>query len=338
MLARMNGFRVTILVLFCLTVGLMFYAVTVVIPGRQEQYELYRTMQKSNEYRQRNAEHLARMEQLGPDVEAPEVSTARSEAEEGERKRQQEINEAEESSVLASARRKEEERTARAAAEEAAAPAALGRVASFNREWNSILFTPEGAKTPLNDGLVIAVRRGDYIVCEAVIDGRDEESGQVSATVKQAIFAANGNMPQETPTPAAGDEIIISPFLSGRDLRDDNEHFGAALRQMEQGDMTTALPQQPAPAADPAPAPAAETPAPAAQQDDGMPALEPIPTDDDDDMPKEDGAPAEQPAAPAENSTPAAVLPVQPAQLPAFPTTENKNGLPEVEAALVPIP
>lgn len=328
MLARMNGFRVTILVLFCLTVGLMFYAVTVVIPGRQEQYELYRTMQKSNEYRQRNAEHLARMEQLGPDVEAPEVSNARSEAEEGERKRQQEINEAEESSVLASARRKEEERTARAAAEEAAAPAALGRVASFNREWNSILFTPEGAKTPLNDGLVIAVRRGDYIVCEAVIDGRDEESGQVSATVKQAIFAANGNAPQDTPTPAAGDEIILSPFLSGRDLRDDNEHFGAALRQMEQGDMTTALPQQPAPA------PAADAPAPAAQGEDGMPALEPIPTEDDDDMPKEDGAPA----APAENSTPAAALPVQPAQLPAFPTTENKNGLPEVEAALVPIP
>lgn len=330
MLARMNGFRVTILVLFCLTVGLMFYAVTVVIPGRQEQYELYRTMQKSNEYRQRNAEHLARMEQLGPDVEAPEVSTARSEAEEGERKRQQEINEAEESSVLASARRKEEERTARAAAEEAAAPAALGRVASFNREWNSILFTPEGAKTPLNDGLVIAVRRGDYIVCEAVIDGRDEESGQVSATVKQAIFAANGNAPQDTPTPAAGDEIILSPFLSGRDLRDDDAHFGAALRQMEQGDMTTALPQQPAPAAD--------APAPAAQGEDGMPALEPIPTEDDDDMPKEDGAPAEQPAPAAENSTPAAALPVQPTQLPAFPTTENKNGLPEVEAALVPIP
>lgn len=332
MLARMNGFRVTILVLFCLTVGLMFYAVTVVIPGRQEQYELYRTMQKSNEYRQRNAEHLARMEQLGPDVEAPEVSNARSEAEEGERKRQQEINEAEESSVLASARRKEEERTARAAAEEAAAPAALGRVASFNREWNSILFTPEGAKTPLNDGLVIAVRRGDYIVCEAVVDGRDEESGQVSATVKQAIFAANGNVPQDTPTPAAGDEIILSPFLSGRDLRDDNEHFGAALRQMEQGDMTTALPQQPAPAAEPAPSPAADAPAPAAQGEDGMPALEPIPTEDDDDMPKEGAAPA------AENSTPAAALPVQPTQLPSFPTTENRNGLPEVEAALVPIP
>lgn len=322
MLTRMNGFRVTILVLFCLTVSLMFYAVTVVIPGRQEQYELYRTMQKTNEYQQRNAEHRARMEQLGPDVEAPEVSEARSEAEEGERKRRQEINEAEESSVLASARRKEEERSAREAAEEAAAPETLGHVVSFNEYWNSLLFTPE-SNTPMNEGLSLAVRRGQTIVCEAVVDGRDDESGQVSATVKQAVFAPNGGAPQTNATPAAGDEIILSPFLSSRDLRDDNDHFGAALKQMEQGNMLQQLPQgTDAPAPQPAPA------APAAEDADGMPALNPIPAD------------VTEGDASAADSTPAASLPVQPApqQLPAFPTTENRNGLPEVDAALVPVP
>lgn len=313
----MNGFRITILVLFSLTVALMFYAVTVVIPARQDQYDMYQTMQRSNAYDQRNAEHRARMEQLGPDVEAPEVSEARNEAEEAERKRQQEITEAEESSVLAAARRKEEERAARDAAEEAAAPTPIGRITSYNEEWTSFLFQPSG-NTPLNDGLAVDVYRGKQLVCEAVVDGRDEESGQVSATVKPVVISALAGA--QKLTPAAGDTVVISSMADARGNMDADESFGAALKQMEQGNMTQQLPQ-----GGEQPAPAAEKPAPAAQGEDGMPALEPIPTDDDDDMP-------------AEGSTPAAAMPVQPTQLPAFPTTENKNGLPEVEATLVPIP
>ena len=50
----MNGFRVTILVLFCLTVGLMFYAVTVLLPQQQERYNVYQTTMKSKEYPQSN--------------------------------------------------------------------------------------------------------------------------------------------------------------------------------------------------------------------------------------------------------------------------------------------
>lgn len=313
MLARMNGFRITILVLFSLTVALMFYAVTVVIPARQEQYELYHTMQRSNEYQQRNAEHRARMEQLRPEVETPEVSEARNEAEESERKRQQEINEAEESSVLAAARRKEEERAAREAAEEAAAPTPIGRVTSYNEEWTSFLFTP-AVNTPMNDGLAIDVYRGKQLVCEAVVDGRDEESGQVSATVKPVIISALGGA--QKLTPAAGDTVVISAMADARGGMNANDDFGAALKQMEQGNMTQQLPQN-------GEQPAASGEAPAAQGEDGMPALEPIPSDDD---------------MPAEGSTPAAEMPVQPSQLPAFPTTENKNGLPEVDAQLVPIP
>lgn len=316
MLSRMNGFRITILVLFSLTVALMFYAVTVVIPARQDQYDMYRTMQRSSAYDQRNAEHRARMEQLGPDVEAPEVSEARSEAEEAERKRQQEITEAEESSVLAAARRKEEERAARDAAEEAAAPTPIGRITSYNEEWTSFLFQPSG-NSPLNDGLAVDVYRGKQLVCEAVVDGRDEESGQVSATVKPVVISALAGA--QKLTPAAGDTVVISSMADARSNMSADENFGAALKQMEQGNMTQQLPQG---GAQPAPA---DAPSPAAQGEDGMPALEPIPTEDDDDMP-------------AEGSTPAAAMPVQPTQLPAFPTTENKNGLPEVEATLVPIP
>lgn len=335
MLARMNGFRVTILVLFCLTVALMAYAVTVVIPGRQEQYEVYRTLQKSNEYEQRNAEHRARMEKLGPEVEAPEVETARSEAEEGERKRQQEINEAEESSVLAAARRKEEERAALDAAEEAAAPAVLGRVTSYNAEWTSFLFTPEG-NVPLNDGFAVDVYRGKQLVCEAVVDGRDEESGQVSAAVKPVIISSPGGgaplLAQLTPAP--GDTVVASSLMRDRGDASPADRFGDALRQMEQGGLMQQIAPQAAEAVQQA-AGAVQNAAAAVKgaaeavsgaAENGIPALEPIPTENgDDDMP-------------AEGSTPAAGMPVQPTQLPAFPTTGSKNALPEVEATLVPIP
>lgn len=332
MLARMNGFRVTILVLFTLTVALMAYAVTVVIPARQEQYEVYRTLQKSNEYQQRNAEHRARMEKLGPDVEAPEVETARSEAEESERKRQQEINEAEENSVLAAARRKEEERAARDAAEEAAAPAVLGRVTSYNAEWTSILFTPEG-NAPLNDGFAIDVYRGKQLVCEAVVDGRDEESGQVSAAVKPVILSARGGAPVQQLTPEPGDTVVASSLMTDREDISPADRFGDALRQMEQGGLMQQVAPQAADAVQQAAGAvqnAAEAVMGAAEAvsdavKDGVPALEPIPGDDDDDMP-------------AEGSTPAAGMPVQPTQLPAFPTPEKKDALPEIEARLVPVP
>lgn len=227
----MNGFRITILVLFCLVVGLMFYAVAVVLPARQEQYDLYQSSLKIKDYEQRNAEHQARMERLNPSTEAPEVETARNAALESEQQREQALTEAEESSVIAAAKRKQEERAAAEEAERNRAAANadsnhMGRVAAFDAEWNVILFVPE-TKTPLNNGLEVAVRRGEQIVCEAVVDGKDEESGQVSATVKPANFG-DSTQNIELPKPQAGDEVILNPFLTGRDLRlqQDNSNFG----------------------------------------------------------------------------------------------------------------
>lgn len=230
----MNGFRVTILVLFCLTVGLMFYAVTVVLPAQQERYNVYQATMKSKEYEQREYDHRLRMEQLAPETDAQEVKDAREAAEESERRREQAINEAEEISVIASAKRKQEEREAQAAAqaakEEENQPIFLGPVKAYDKEWNVILFQPQ-ADTPITEGLEVAVRRGDKLICEAVVDGKDEQSGQVSATIKQADFGAS-MQGVEIPSPQEGDEVIISPFESSKQLRlKDVNNFGTPEQQ-----------------------------------------------------------------------------------------------------------
>ena len=49
----MNAFRALILILLALTVGLMFYAFAVLLPARQEQYQMYQNQLKINEYQQR---------------------------------------------------------------------------------------------------------------------------------------------------------------------------------------------------------------------------------------------------------------------------------------------
>lgn len=215
----MNGFRVTILVLLCMTVGLMFYAVTVVIPGKQSQYELYKTGREADEYQQRHAEHLARMEQLGPDVESPEMQTARTAAEEDQKAREQKLNEAEEAGVLAAARRKQEAEQAKHAAQAAKEAAAdseakafpLGHVASYDADWNIVMFSTQ-TNTPMTPGRLLAVRRGDLVICEIVVDALDEESQQVSATIKPGKLT---DLSQEDRAPRMGDEIIESPFGTG---------------------------------------------------------------------------------------------------------------------------
>lgn len=217
----MNGFRVTILVLLCMTVGLMFYAVTVVIPGKQEQYELYKAGQKIDEYQQRNADHMARMEQLGPEVESPEMLTARTAAEEAQKAREQKLSEAEEAGVLAAARRKQEAEQAKLA-EQATKEAnqlgqkqtfPLGHVASYDSEWNIVMITTQ-TNTPMEPGRQLAVRRGDLIICEIVVDALDEESQQVSATIKPGKLT---NLSEEEQAPRAGDEVVESPFATGND-------------------------------------------------------------------------------------------------------------------------
>ena len=215
----MNAFRATVLVLLALTVGLMFYAFAVLLPARQDQYQMYQTQLKINEYQQRQQEHDARMARLGADADSPDVAAARVAAEEETKKSEADVTAAEESSVIASAKRKQEIEEASTAAEDAATPSSLGDVTAFLEDCGVLLFRANGSM-PVNEGLLIAVQRNDYIVCEATVDGRDEESGQYTAAVKPAVFGGvKDPAVEENRKPRPGDSVIVSPFLSSRDLR-----------------------------------------------------------------------------------------------------------------------
>lgn len=218
----MNAFRATVLVLLVLTIGLMFYAFVVLIPARQGQYQMYQTQLKINEYEQRQMEHDARMARIKSDADAPEVVAARAAAEEEDKKNTENLTNAEEQSVIASAKRRQEIEAAASAAEDAAEPSSMGSVTAYLEDCGVILFKADGS-TPVNEGLLIALRRDDFIVCEATVDGRDEESGQYTAAVKQVTFGGVEDPAVEANRkPRIGDEVIVSPFLSSRDLRLEN--------------------------------------------------------------------------------------------------------------------
>ncbi len=230
----MNGFRITILVLLSLAVGLMFYAFVVLLPERQNQYQMYQKQLEINEYAKRQQEHDARMAALSSGAESPELAAARAAAEAEAKKNEADLNAAEENSVIASVKRRQEVEQAAVAAEETAAqadkPMTLGTVAAYLEDCSVILFTVT-ADTPVNPGLQIALRRADYIVGEATVDGRDEESGQYTAVLKQVTFGGAKDPAVEAKRiPQAGDEVIISPFMSSRDLRS----FGDELPELEQ--------------------------------------------------------------------------------------------------------
>ncbi len=240
-LAGMNAFRATILALLVLTVGLMFYAFVVLIPARQEQYNMYHTQLKINEYEKRQMEHDARMSRLSADVDTPEMAAARAAAAEEEKKNAEELNAAEENSVIASAKRRQEIEESTTAAEDASKPSSLGSVTAYLEDCAVVLFNASG-NMPVNEGLLIALRRDDFIVCEATVDGRDEESGQYTAAVKQANFGGvDDPVAEANRKPRPGDEVIISPFLSGRDLRLEAE--GAPGVDVPQEKAPAALPE-----------------------------------------------------------------------------------------------
>ena len=237
----MNGFRVTILVLLALTVGLMFYAFVVLLPARQDQYQMYQTQLKINEYEKRQQEHEARMARLGADTDTPEVAAARAAAEAEEKKNAADLTAAEEQSVIASVKRRQEIEEAANAAEEAAQPSTLGTVTSYLEDCTVVLFKPNGSM-PVNEGLIIAVRRDDYIVCEATVDGKDEISGQVTAAVKQAHFGGVADEAAEAnQIPRPGDEVIISPFPSSKDLR--LEDYGSQEIAQPEGNEPEPMPE-----------------------------------------------------------------------------------------------
>ncbi len=216
----MNGFRITILTLLCLSVGLMFYAVLFVIPEWQGNYEAYQSSLKLAEYEKKNDIHRQQMMAYDPAVEAPEVEQARLEQEEAARRNEATINEAEENNVVAAAKRKEEAARARAARQEkqAAEPrsAVIGHVTAFDPEWNCVMIRPSVPEL-FQPGTTLAVRRGGLVLCEMVVDARDAESGQVSATIKETDITTNTEESKKL-EPQAGDEVIISPFKSAKEL------------------------------------------------------------------------------------------------------------------------
>ena len=218
-LPHMNAFRASILVLLALTVGLMFYAFAVLLPARQEQYQMYQNQLKINEYQQRQQEHESRMARFDADADTPEVAAARAAAEAEAKKNEADLTAAEESSVLASARRRQAAEEVESAAAEPDVSSSVGVVTAYLEDCAVILFKAADA-VPVNEGLNIAVRRNDYIVCEATVEGQDSESGQYTAALKQAEFGgAKDPEVEANRKPRAGDEVIISPFPSSRDLR-----------------------------------------------------------------------------------------------------------------------
>lgn len=210
-LASMNAFRAIVLLLLVAVVGLMFYIVTVFLPDQQERYDVYQAVSKQQEKDALQEAHENRLKALAADVESEEETLARKEAESRAEQLKQQLNEAEEQSVIAAAKRKEEAAQSRAAAAEANKPKALGAVSSFDAEWNALMFTPV-PDAEVTVGMTIAVSREGKMVCEAVVDNRDEQSGQFSATIKPIKMSDNAGIPAENFIPRAGDGVIVSPL------------------------------------------------------------------------------------------------------------------------------
>ncbi len=254
----MNGFRITILTLLCLSVGLMFYAVLFVIPSWQGNYNSYQSSLKLAEYEKKNDIHRQQMLAYDPAVEAPEVEKARLEQEAAVREAEASINEAEENMVVAAAKRKEEASRARAARERddsAANPssAVIGQVASYDAEWNCVMMKPS-VPDLFQPGALLAVRREGAVLCELVVDSRDPDSGQVSATIKETDMDS-GSTDAKKREPRAGDEVIVSPFLSAKELMGERTETPVApvqqLPSASEDDRTPPPPPPPPPADEP---------------------------------------------------------------------------------------
>ncbi|MBR5895159.1 MAG: hypothetical protein IKZ13_06425 [Akkermansia sp.] len=218
----MNGFRITVLALLVLAVGLMMYVIFVKLPDMQADHNIYEISQKSAQVAQQDAGHRERVSIYGEAAENSSLASAYSEAAEADRTAESSVHEAEARAVIEDAKRKADAAMAEQIKEEGAAPTTIGLVKSFNKDWVSIMFMP-AVKDPITEGLVVAVRREGIVLCEATVDFIDEESGQVGATLKPQEFGkAQVNIDEEKMLPIPGDEVIYSPFSSAKDLRSQN--------------------------------------------------------------------------------------------------------------------
>lgn len=219
----MNGFRIAILSLLVLVVGLLFYCVMVMIPNQQKSRELYDM-------------GLTTMAQQasGDDVDTPASPTDEDERLRKLREQQTQTDEEslaeEERRAIAYAeekRRRESEAALANEFEQETAQAALGLVTGVAPAEGFLTFKPM-EKAVVNTGLIVAVRRGDsdYVICEAQVDYLHEESGEYIASIREQDFSASSSDEDKKAAskmiPAVGDQIIVSPFASTQQLRSDN--------------------------------------------------------------------------------------------------------------------
>ena len=221
-LSAMNAFRITILALLVLVVGGMFYAIFVLLPGMQADRDIYEITQKTAQDAARDAGHREKVSEYGENAENQGLAGAYSEADAADRSAEQSVFEAEERAVIEEAKRKEMAAQEQKVREERDAEKTIGLVTSFNKEWVSIMFKP-AVTDVINEGVIVAVRREGVVICEATVDFKDEESGQLGATLKPQEFGKSQvNVDVEKLLPQVGDEIIYSPFASARELRAEN--------------------------------------------------------------------------------------------------------------------
>ncbi len=216
----MNGFRITLLALLALAVVALLAVVTVFQSNQEANYEAYLASVKASERQLMIAAHQDKMKRIGPQEEAGAETDALKAARD---EQQQQVTQQEERNVLAAAVRKDAAKVEQAAAAETNAEKPLGLVSSYNREWGFIMIKPVSDE-PLPSGMVVAVRRGEAIICEVEIgeEELDEQSGArlISATIRENQFTQGaGSITADKFAPAVGDEVILSPYLSSRDLR-----------------------------------------------------------------------------------------------------------------------
>lgn len=258
----MNRFRITLLVFLFLALGVMFYAVTVVIPSQQRQYIQFQNEQRDHDLAQRSEDYRNIIKPAFT-KDSEQVAQIRAQVQKNDEAREQAINEAEENSIIAAARRKEEYAQAKVAEEQATAPKPIGLVASYSPEWNAVMVKPV-TSAPINIGVILAVRREGRILCELVVDNTDEESGQISASIKNSDITPSTERSAKNTTPAVGDEVIVSPFPSSQELRSGNQNAGFPA-------VDTTVPFAPAPVSIPTP-PSSQDPGQA--QDNQLPEID----------------------------------------------------------------
>ncbi|MFI3243243.1 MAG: hypothetical protein R3Y56_03200 [Akkermansia sp.] len=229
----MNPFRIIILTLLSISLLLMLYVIFILVPERQTEYAQYQSTVQMTRFTERQEAHEARMNQIAPLNKNQDITDAIDEVKESELKREAALADAEERKIIAEARAKEEQALAQAKAAEDAKRAkedankaqgfeVIGQIASYDKEWASLVITPsEGAL--ITEGLRIAIMQQEGIVCEAMVDGKDAPSGQYIASLLPGKIGNSDPKP-----PVVGDKVIVSPFESSKDIRTSTDDAPAA--------------------------------------------------------------------------------------------------------------